>query len=219
MSGTTVTVGDLHRYVVAHSSPLDRVAADLSDETRRLAGRDAWMQVPPVEAALLTFLTRLVQARRAVEVGTFTGYSALAIARGLADGGRLLCCDVSEVWTEVARRYWDRAAVSDRIELRLGPALDTLRSLPGEPHLDLAFIDADKTSYLAYWEELVPRMRPGGLVVADNVLRAGWVLKAGTGNPSTDAIRQFNERVGSDDRVDVVMLPVADGITLARKRR
>lgn len=207
---------ELHSYLVAHGAPPDRVAQELIVETAAVLPGEAKMQVAPEQAAFLTFLTRLVGARQAVEVGTFTGLSSLAIARGLADGGRLTCFDISDEYTSVARRYWERAGVSDRIELRLGPAVESLRSLPTEPHLDLAFIDADKTEYSTYWAELVPRMRPGGLIVVDNVLWSGRVLLPQ--DADARAIAAFNDEVTKDDRVDLVMLPIADGLTLARRR-
>ncbi|GAB3969347.1 O-methyltransferase [Plantactinospora veratri] len=207
---------DLHAYVVAHGSPPDALLRELIDETVSLLPADAGMQIAPEQAGLLTFLTRLVNARHAVEVGTFTGLSSLAIARGLPADGRLTCFDISEEYTAVARRYWARAGVDDRIELRIGPAAETLRSLPAEPHLDLAFVDADKTGYPTYWAELVPRMRPGGLLVVDNVLRGGRILAPET--VADRAIADFNEAVLADERVDLVMLPIADGLTLARRR-
>jgi caffeoyl-CoA O-methyltransferase len=206
---------ELHTYLVAHGSPPDDVARQLIDETIALLPAKARMQVAPEQATLLTFLTRLVGARQAVEVGTFTGMSSLAIARGLPSDGRLTCFDISAEFTSVARRYWERAGVSDRIELRIGPAAETLRSLPAEPHLDLAFIDADKTGYPIYWAELVPRMRPGGVIAVDNVLRGGRVLAPRDADDR--AIAAFNEYVRTDDRVDIVMLPIADGLTLARR--
>ncbi len=136
------------------------------------------MQIAAEQGAFMGMLARLLRPRFAVEVGTFTGYSAICVARGLAPGGRLLCCDVSEEWTAVARRYWDRAGVADRIDLRLAPALETLRALPADPSIDLAFVDADKTGYAAYWDEIVPRLRPGGVVLVDNVLWSGKVVDA-----------------------------------------
>ncbi|MEV4630950.1 O-methyltransferase [Micromonospora sp. NPDC049523] len=207
---------ELHSYLIAHGSPPDDIARELIDETIDALPDDAQMQVAPEQAALLTFLTRLVNARQAVEVGTFTGMSSLAIARGLPADGRLTCFDISAEFTSVARRYWSRAGVDDRIELRIGPAAEGLRSLPTEPHLDLAFIDADKTSYPIYWDELVPRMRPGGLIAVDNVLRGGRVLAPR--DAADRAIVAFNADVRADVRVDVVMLPIADGLTLARRR-
>ena len=151
-----------------------------------------------------------------MEVGTFTGYSSICLARGLAEGGRLITCDVSTEWTDVARRFWDRAGVADRVDLRIGPALETLRALPAEPFLDLAFIDADKPGYVGYWEEIVPRLRPGGLVMVDNTLFGGHVIDADpTEKPA--AIRAFNTHAAADARVDLVMLPLADGLTLGRR--
>ncbi|WP_434742866.1 O-methyltransferase [Micromonospora sp. SH-82] len=217
MTTKTLTLtDDLHRYLVAHGTPPDEIMQDLAEETRSVLPEQAGMQVAPEQAALLTFLTRLVGARQAVEVGTFTGLSSLAIARGLADGGRLTCLDISEEYTGIARRYWARAGVDDRIELRIGPAAESLRDLPHEPYLDLAFIDADKTGYPVYWAELVPRMRPGGLIAVDNVLRHGRVLAPR--DEADRAIAAFNDEVVADVRVDVVMVPVADGLTLARVR-
>lgn len=209
---------DLHAYIVAHSTPPDEVAQDLIAETRTLLPERASLQIDADQAALLTLLTRLVGARQAVEVGTFTGLSSLSIARGLAPGGRLTCFDISTEYTDVARRYWRRAGVADRIELRIGPAGELLRELPAEPYLDLAFIDADKTGYATYWTELVPRMRPGGLIAVDNVLWSGQVLDPAPDDVDAMAIIQFNDKVVNDPRVDVVMLPVADGLTLARRR-
>ena len=206
----------INDYLLAHSEPADEVLQDLAAETHRELGGAAGMQISHDEGELLTMLVRLVGARNAVEVGTFTGYSSICIARGLADGGHLLCCDVSEDYTSVARRYWERAGVADRIELRLAPAVETLRGLPTERHLDFAFIDADKAGYPAYYEEIVTRMRPGGLVVLDNMLRDGRVL-----DPQNDddrAIVAMNAALVADDRVDVVLLPVRDGVSLARVR-
>jgi caffeoyl-CoA O-methyltransferase len=176
------------------------------------------MQVAVEQGAFLTMLARLMGARRAVEIGTFTGYSSICIARGLADGGRLLCCDVSEEWTAIARRYWTRAGLDDRIELRLGPGLDTLRALPREPAIDLVFIDADKPGYRDYYEELLPRVRPNGLFVFDNVLWSGAVADPAVQDDNTRALRALADHVRQDARVDEVMLAVADGLLLARKR-
>jgi caffeoyl-CoA O-methyltransferase len=206
----------INDYLVAHSEPADDVLSDLAEETHRELARQSGMQISHDEGELLTMLVRLVGARQAVEVGTFTGYSSICIARGLPADGHLLCCDVSEEYTSVARRYWDRAGVADRIELRIAPAVETLQALPSEPHLDFAFIDADKTGYPAYVEEILPRMRPGGLMVLDNMLRDGRVL-----DPESDddrAIHGLNQALVADDRVDVVLVPVRDGVSLARKR-
>ncbi|MGN6246123.1 MAG: O-methyltransferase [Motilibacteraceae bacterium] len=218
MTGRSLGLSDaLQDYVVAHSEPADVVLSDLASETAAL-GSISSMQIAADQGAFLTLLTRLVGARRALEIGTFTGYSSICIARGLAEGGRLLCCDVSEEWTGTARRYWDRAGVADRIELRIGPALDTVRALPAEPDFDLAFIDADKTGYPDYWEEVVPRVRPGGLVLVDNVLRHGEVADPAMDDEGVRAVRSMNDRAVADDRVDVVLLPLADGLTVARRR-
>jgi caffeoyl-CoA O-methyltransferase len=207
----------LYGYLVAHRTPDDEVVDELREETTRLGG-SAVMQVGPDQATLLRILVSAIGARWAVEVGTFTGLSALAIARGLPPSGRLFCFDVNQEWTAIGRRYWAKAGVADRIELRIGPAAPALRRLPGEPWLDFAFIDADKTEYPLYWDEIVPRLRPGGLVAVDNVLWEGEVVRPDERGEEVEAIRRFNERVLGDGRVESVMLPVADGITLARKR-
>jgi caffeoyl-CoA O-methyltransferase len=205
-------------YAVAHGSwRPDAVVRDLQAETAEL-GDVAGMQIGDDQGQLLTMLTRLTGAPRAVEVGTFTGYSSMCIARGLAEGGSLLCCDVSEEWTEIARRAWASAGLADRIELRIAPALDTLRALPAAPDIDLVFIDADKPGYPAYWAELVPRVRSGGLLLADNVLRNGEIADPDVDDENTTALRAFNDLVASDDRVDTVVLTAFDGLTIARRR-
>ena len=203
----------LNDYVATHSMRPDDVLLDLAAETATMS--EGNMQIAPEEGAFLRLMARLVGARSAVEVGTFTGYSSICIARGLAEGGRLLCCDVSEEWTAVARRYWQRAGVEDRIELVLAPAVETLSALPTDPTIDLVFIDADKGGYPAYWRELVPRVRPGGVLLLDNVLRGGSVVDD---DAAADEMRAFNDMVSADDRVDVVMLPLADGVTVAVRR-
>lgn len=207
---------DLHAYLVAHNPPADAIVTDLLAETMAALPQHATLPIAPEQAPFLTFLTRLVGARHAVEVGTFTGLSSLSIARGLAPGGRLVCFDISAEFTAIARRYWERAGLADRVELRLGPAVETLATLPEEPYLDLAFIDADKVNYQHYWEAIVPRLRPGGLVVVDNVLYHGQVLAPD--GPDASAIVAFNEMVLADSRVEFVMIPLADGLTLARRR-
>jgi len=207
----------VYEYLVAHSAPPDDVLRDLAAETAAL-GPVSVMQIAVEQGAFLTLLARLMGARRIVEVGTFTGYSAICLARGLADGGRLLCCDVSAEWTAIARRYWERAGLADRIELRLGSGLDTLRALPSTAEIDLAFIDADKSGYLGYYEELLPRLRPNGLLIFDNVLWSGLVADAATTDDQTLALRALNDHVAADPRVETVMLSVADGLLLARKR-
>jgi caffeoyl-CoA O-methyltransferase len=217
MPKTVAVTADVHRYLVAHGTPPDEVQRSLIDETRSLGGA-ARMQIAPEQGAFMTILTKLVGVRFAVEVGTFTGYSALCIARGLAPGGRLLCLDVSEEWTSIGRRHWDRDAVGDRIEVRIGPAADALRELPHDPPIDLAFIDADKPGYRTYYDEIVARLRPGGVVLLDNVLWGGDVVDASKTDDDVEALRAVNEHIAADDRVEVVMLPISDGLTLARRR-
>ncbi|HEY8546740.1 MAG TPA: O-methyltransferase [Acidimicrobiales bacterium] len=213
----TVT-DDLQRYAVAHSSyRVDAVLRDLREETLRL-GAPAGMQIGPDEGQLLTFLARMVGARKAVEVGTFTGYSSLCIARALPPDGQLICCDISEEWTKLARRAWERAGVADRIDLRLGPGLDTLRVLPKGAELDFVFIDADKVGYVSYWEQLVPRVRPGGLLLADNVLWSGRIVDEASDDANVQALQAFNDLVLHDERVEAVVLPAFDGLTLARRK-
>ncbi len=206
----------LHDYLLSSSTPLDEVLRSLAVETAGLGGVSR-MQVAPEQGLLLTLLTRAIGARRAVEVGTFTGYSALCIARGLAEGGRLTCCDVNEEWTAVGRRHWEAAGVAHRIDLVIGPAAETLAALEDEA-IDLCFVDADKEGYAAYWDLLLPRVRRGGVLLVDNVLWSGQVLDPGQDDLDTVAIRAFNQKVAGDDRVDVVVLPIADGLTFAVKR-
>jgi caffeoyl-CoA O-methyltransferase len=207
----------LYEYMVAHNPAPDAVLRDLAAETAAL-GSISRMQIAVEQGAFLTFLARVLGARRAVEIGTFTGYSAISIARGLAPGGRLLCCDLSEEWAAVARRYFARAGLADRITLQVAPALDTIRALPRAAEIDLAFVDADKTGYRDYYEELLPRLRAGGVIGFDNVLWNGSVVDATNRSDDTVALRALNDFLVRDERVDVVMLPVADGLTLARKR-
>jgi len=216
-SRTIHLTDDLHAYLVAHGSEPDPVVRDLIVETHSLLPDQAIMQIAPEQARFLTLLTKLLGVRRAVEVGTFTGLSALSIARGLTEGGSLICCDVSAEFTAVAQRYWARAGVADQIDLRLGPAEQTLAGLPAERSIDLSFIDADKVSYPVYWNELVTRTRSGGVILVDNVLMDGDVLDPDS-SVSARAVDTFNKDLLTDDRVEIVMLPMADGLTLARVR-
>jgi caffeoyl-CoA O-methyltransferase len=208
----------INDYLLAHCTPADDVLRDLAAETREVAGDSAGMQISHDEGEFLTMLVRLVGVREAVEVGVFTGYSSVCIARGLPKDGHLLACDVSTEWTDVARRYWARADVAERIELRIGPAVDTLVALPTDPVIDFAFIDADKVNYPTYYEQLVTRLRPGGLIVLDNVLRGGRVADPAYTDDADVAVRRVNDVIAADGRVESVMLPVRDGVTLARKR-
>jgi caffeoyl-CoA O-methyltransferase len=204
-------------YIAERTAAPDDVLVRLQVRTAEL-GRAAGMQIGADQGALLTLLTRLVGATSAVEVGTFTGYSSISIARGLAPGGRLLCCDVSEEFTALARDAWAEAGLTDVIELRIAPAIETLRALPDDPTIDLAFIDADKGGYAGYFEELLPRVRPGGLLLVDNTLWSGRVVDDAADDADTRAIKAFNDAVAADDRVESYLLPIGDGLTLIRKR-
>jgi caffeoyl-CoA O-methyltransferase len=209
---------ELQSYLVASSTPIDDVLRDLREETAALGGY-AQMQIASEQGAFLTSLAATMGAQRIVEIGTFTGYSSICLARGLAPGGRLECFDVSEEWTEVARRYWQRAGLADQIMLTIGPAAETLAGLASEPPVDLAFIDADKTGYPAYVEALLPKLRTGGVLLLDNTLRGGSVLPSARNgqDESTRAIVDLNAALAADDRVATVLLPIADGLTMVRK--
>jgi caffeoyl-CoA O-methyltransferase len=210
---------ELSDYVRASTEPPDEVVSDLVAETAWLAERGevpATFQIALEQGAFMQLLTRALGVRRAIEIGTFTGLSALFVARGLAEGGSLLCLDTSEEWTTIARLYWERAGVGDRIEVRVGDAHESLRALPAEPVFDLAFVDADKAGYADYVEQLHPRLADGGLVLLDNTLRQGRVV-----TPETDddrAVVELNAALVADPRWETVLLPVSDGLTLLRKR-
>jgi caffeoyl-CoA O-methyltransferase len=206
---------EIHEYVVAHGTPADPIDLELMAETQKLGGI-SMMQIAPEQGAFMMLLARSLGVRDAVEIGTFTGYSALCVARGLPDDGTLLCCDVSEEWTSVGRPYWEKAGVAHKIDLRIAPAIETLQSLPRTQRFGLAFIDADKPSYETYFEELLPRMHTGGVMLIDNVLWSGAVIDPKAQDDNTRAIRAFNDKVAADDRVECVMLPISDGLTLLR---
>jgi predicted O-methyltransferase YrrM len=209
----------LERYLFNVLSPRTDVQERLRQQTQ--AHPRAQMQIGPDQGLLLGLLVRLLDARRVVEVGTFTGYSALAMAMALPPGGRVVCCDISEEYTSIARRYWREAGVEDRIDLRLGPAVETLASLlaaEGPGSQDLAFIDADKPRHDAYYEACLQLIRPGGLIALDNVLWSGKVADPAVNDADTTALRGLNLKVRDDPRVDAVVLSVGDGITLARRR-
>lgn len=208
-------------YLIRSCTPPDPVLMKLAERTASV-GDAAGMMVPVEQAALLTILTRLLDATTVVDVGTFTGLSALSLARGLAPGGRVITCDVTDRWVEIAREYWELAGVDGSIEFRLGPAGRTLAALPPES-VDLVFIDADKMNYPNYYRAAVPALRRGGLLLADNVLLDGYVLDpelagAGLARRSAETLRTFNATIAADDRLDTVMLPIADGLTIARKK-
>jgi caffeoyl-CoA O-methyltransferase len=208
---------ELYGYLTAHSAPRDAVLDQLAAETVATFPDAADMQIGPEQGTFMTLLTRLIGATRGLEIGTFTGYSAICLARGLAAGGMLTCCDVSDEWTSVARKYWQLAHVADRIDLQLRPALETLRVLPATEAFDIAFIDADKTGYVSYWDEVVPRMRPGGVILVDNTLSHGRVIDPAENGANVQGIRDFNDHAAADNRVVLVLLPIGDGLTLARK--
>jgi len=208
---------ELHDYLVAHSAVPDDVLAQLADETAARFPAAAGMQIGPEQGTFMTLLTQLTGASRALEIGTFTGYSSICLARGLTADGMLTCCDVSEEWTSVARKYWRLAGVADRIRLELRPALQTLQAMPASELFDVAFIDADKTGYVSYWDEVVPRIRPGGIILVDNTLSHGRVIDPATTNKDVVGIRAFNDHAAGDDRVVLVLLPIGDGLTMARK--
>ncbi len=217
MSPRSIGLDDgLSAYIGAHSTPPDAVRRQLIERTEALGGVSG-MQIAPEQGELLAMLTSLVGARFAVEVGTFTGYSSLSIASGLAEGGRLLCCDVSLEWTDIAREHWALAGVDDRIELRIAPAIETLRALPADTVVDFAFIDADKGGYLDYYEELLARLAPHGLICVDNTLWSGAVIDPAVTDDNTEALRRFNDHVAADARTRQVIVPIGDGLTLIRR--
>ena len=208
---------ELHRYIVEHGARRDEAMRAVEEETEELGGI-AVMQTAPDQAALITLLVRAIGARRAIEVGTFTGYGAIAIARGLPADGELVCCELSEEYAEIAGRNVEAAGVADRVEIRLGPALETLRTLTGGEPFDFAYIDADKPGYDDYYEQCLARLRPGGLILLDNVLLSGRVLDPPEGDDSARALAALNDKLAADERVDLAMVGIADGITIARKR-
>ena|SRR5271157_3425635 len=208
---------ELYAYMVAHGNNGDPILRELAAETAELEAI-SMMQIAEEQGTFMGLLAHAIGARSCIEVGTFTGYSALCVARALPHDGHLLCCDVSEQWTAIARRYWEKAGVSAKITLKLGPAVDTLRALPASTIFDFAFIDADKPSYRAYYEEILKRLRPNGLILIDNVLWNGQVLDPNDKSENTAAIRDLNDFIANDARVEVVMLPVADGLSIVRKK-
>lgn len=203
-------------YVAEHTEPPDHLMSELIAETAELPQME--MQIGADQAAFMALLVRSVNARRAIEIGTFTGLSALAVARALPEDGTLLCCDVSAEWTAIGRRYWERAGVSDRIELRIGPAAETLETLPQVPTYDFAFVDADKTGYAGYVAALHPRLQTNALLLLDNTLRGGRVLADGDRSDDDAAMIVLNAELIADSRWETVLLPIADGLTLLRKR-
>lgn len=210
---------DLHNYILNHGGGPDEVQRALIAATQAL-GPVARMQIAPEQGVFMEWLARVTGARQAIEVGTFTGYSALCLARGLGPQGRLLCLDVNEEWTRIARTHWRQAGLADRITLRLGPAAATLATLPQEPGFDLGFIDADKENGRLYYEEVLARLRPGGVLILDNALWGGKVVepRQHPGDASLQAICALNDDVAADARVQPAFLPLGDGLLLLRKR-
>ncbi len=220
MSNRSIVLTDsLYEYLTEVSLRESPLLLALREETASMSNRS--MQISPEQGQFMALLARLMGARRCLEVGVFTGYSSLATALALPEDGRILACDVSEEWTAMARRYWRAAGVEHKIDLRLAPATQTLDALLGAGRAgsyDLAFIDADKTNYLAYYERVLSLLRPGGLVLVDNTLWSGRVADPEVGDEDTVALRHFNEVLHQDERVDLSLLPMGDGLTLARKR-
>jgi predicted O-methyltransferase YrrM len=220
MSNRTLGLSDaVYAYLLEASLREPPLLKALREETAKMP--EANMQISPEQGQFMALLARLMDARRCIEVGVFTGYSSLALALALPESGRIIACDVSEEWTRVARRYWREAGVAHKIDLRIAPAIDTLRSLRangGDGSFDFAFVDADKTSYGDYYEELLKLLRPGGLIAIDNTLWAGKVADPDVQDEDTVAIREFNAKLLADQRIDLSLVPIADGLTLARKR-
>lgn len=210
---------NLYTYLQQHSLRESPLLQQLREETQGL--EMARMQIAPEQGQFMALLVELSGAQKIIEIGTFTGYSALAMAQALPEQGQLICCDVSREWTDIAQRYWSEAGVHERIDLRLGPALDTLQSLleqGAQGQFDMAFIDADKTNYLAYYQTCLELLRPGGLLMIDNTLWSGAVADPQVQDEDTLAIRELNKTLHQDKRVSLSLLPIGDGLTLARKR-
>lgn len=220
MANKTIGISDeLAAYVVQVGTREPDVLARLREETAAIPQHG--MQIAPEEGAFLAMLVELTGARRYIEIGTFTGYSSTAVALALPADGQLVCCDVSEEWTSMARRYWAEAGVAAKIDLRIAPAVETLDQLIAdgeEATYDFAFVDADKTGYDGYYERLLRLVRPGGLIAFDNTLWGGAVLDEDTEDEDTRALQALNLKLADDERITLCLLPVADGVTLARRR-
>lgn len=220
MSGRTTSMTEaLSDYVRRVTLREPQLLCELREETAKLPRSN--MQISPEQGQFISLLTELHDTRRALEVGVFTGYSSLSVALAMPDEGRLTACDISEEWTSIARRYWERAGVANKIDLRIAPALQTLDALLADGqggHYDFAFIDADKSNYDGYYERCLALLRPGGLIAIDNVLWGGAVVDPAQQDADTRAIRALNEKIGTDDRVSMNLVPIGDGLMLARKR-
>ncbi|PSQ96223.1 MAG: methyltransferase [Bacteroidetes bacterium SW_9_63_38] len=220
MSGKSIGLSDeLHEYLLSVSLRESAVMAELREETAEHP--KSQMQIAPEQAQFLRFLVQLIGARRTLEIGVFTGYSAMAVAEVLPPNGEVVACDISEEYTQVARRYWQKAGVDDTIDLRIAPAAETLQALLDDGQagtFDFSFIDADKKTYDTYYERSLDLLRPGGVIALDNVFRDGRVTGSRSDDESVRAIQELNEKLHEDDRVEITMLPLADGVTLAMKR-
>ncbi|MDE0124024.1 MAG: class I SAM-dependent methyltransferase [Bryobacterales bacterium] len=217
MAKITALTEDLCRYMLRNRAEEASVLRDLRRETESSVGDQAGMMISEEQGVLLRILTGALAPRLAIEIGTFTGYSSACIASALPSGGKLICCDLSEEWTSIGVPYWRRCGVADRIELRIAAALDTLAALPEDTVIDFVFLDADKHNYVAYYEAILPALRPNGLIAVDNVMWHNWSMDAENQDPETVGIREFNDHVLRDSRVESVMLHVGDGLTLVRK--
>ena len=207
----------LYDYLLDKGVREHEVLRALRERTSELAERN--MQIAADQGAFMQMLVKITGAKHIIEVGTFTGYSALAMAMALPEDGELVACDVSEEWTSIGKGFWEEAGVADRIRLEIAPALETLDALLEEGktnHFDMAFVDADKENYMGYYERLLELVRPGGIILLDNVLWGGSIIDASNQDPSTIALRELNDALSQDTRVELVMLPVSDGLTLAR---
>ncbi|MEZ5509105.1 MAG: class I SAM-dependent methyltransferase [Gammaproteobacteria bacterium] len=219
-NSSTLDLKSLYGYLLQHSLRDDPLLQALREETAR--DPMARMQIAPEQGQFMALLVQLIGARRIIEIGTFTGYSSLCMARALPDDGYLLCCDIDDTWTGIARRYWQQAEVAHKIDLQLAPATETLQAqLERQQHgtFDLAFIDADKENYDTYYEHCLQLIRPNGLILFDNMLWSGRVADPSVQDADTQALRAMNRKLHQDQRVDISLLPMADGITLARKRQ
>jgi caffeoyl-CoA O-methyltransferase len=221
MNRTIELTETLLSYLSTHGAREHPVLVECRTETQAALGRMAVMQIGSEQGAFMAMMARLIGARRVVEIGVFTGYSSLAVALALPEDGRIIACDVSEEWTARAKRYWAKAGQAHKIDLKLGPAIETLDRLiaAGESgRFDMAFIDADKTSYDAYYERVLTLLRSGGLVLIDNVLWSGAVADPSDKSPDTQSLRALNDKIKADERVDMVLVPIGDGVMMARKR-
>lgn len=222
MSGTSIGLdAALSTYVQRVGTREHGILGELRERTAALHGEWAIMQIAPEQGQLMALLAQLIGCRRYLEIGTFTGYSALVMALAMPNDGQIVCCDVSEDYTALAREYWQKAGVAHKVTLRIAPALETLHDLLAEGHaqqFDIAFIDADKSNYDGYYERCLELIRPNGLILIDNVLWSGYVADEMKTDATTQKLRALNAKIAADDRVDVSMVPIADGLTLARKR-